>query len=86
MTFTDEPSIIVPGSFGLRIENIVVCADGGAHAERLPERPRPQRLTEGLVGRARDRLGERGVGHRHGVPPQKSAMARATGSGWICRR
>jgi Xaa-Pro aminopeptidase len=31
MTFTDEPSIIVPGSFGLRIENIVVCADGGAH-------------------------------------------------------
>jgi Xaa-Pro aminopeptidase len=31
MTFTDEPSIIVPGSFGVRIENIVVCADGGAH-------------------------------------------------------
>ena len=30
MTFTDEPSIIVPGSFGMRIENIVVCADGGA--------------------------------------------------------
>ena len=30
MTFTDEPSIIVPGSFGLRIENVVVCADGGA--------------------------------------------------------
>jgi Xaa-Pro aminopeptidase len=30
MTFTDEPSIVVPGSFGLRIENIVVCADGGA--------------------------------------------------------
>ena len=30
MTFTDEPSIVVPGSFGLRIENIVVCADRGA--------------------------------------------------------
>jgi len=30
MTFTDEPSIIVPASFGIRIENIVVCADGGA--------------------------------------------------------
>jgi Xaa-Pro aminopeptidase len=30
MTFTDEPSIIVPGSFGLRIENVVVCAEGGA--------------------------------------------------------
>jgi Xaa-Pro aminopeptidase len=30
MTFTDEPSIIVPGSFGLRIENVVVCEDGGA--------------------------------------------------------
>jgi Xaa-Pro aminopeptidase len=30
MTFTDEPSIIVPGAFGMRIENIVVCAEGGA--------------------------------------------------------
>jgi len=30
MTFTDEPSIVVPGSFGLRIENVVVCAEGGA--------------------------------------------------------
>jgi Xaa-Pro aminopeptidase len=30
MTFTDEPSIIVPNTFGMRIENIVVCADGGA--------------------------------------------------------
>jgi Xaa-Pro aminopeptidase len=29
MTFTDEPSILVPGSFGLRIENIVVCEEGG---------------------------------------------------------
>ena len=30
MTFTDEPSIVVPGGFGMRIENIVVCAEGGA--------------------------------------------------------
>ena len=30
MTFTDEPSIVVPGAFGLRIENVVVCADDGA--------------------------------------------------------
>ena len=32
MTFTDEPSIIVHGSFGMRIENVVVCAEGGARA------------------------------------------------------
>jgi len=30
MTFTDEPSIIVHRAFGMRIENVVVCADGGA--------------------------------------------------------
>jgi len=30
MTFTDEPSVIVHGSFGMRIENVVVCAEGGA--------------------------------------------------------
>jgi Xaa-Pro aminopeptidase len=29
MTFTDEPSIIVPGRFGVRIEDIVVCEEGG---------------------------------------------------------
>jgi Xaa-Pro aminopeptidase len=29
MTFTDEPSIIVRGSFGIRIENIIVCDDKG---------------------------------------------------------
>ena len=29
MTFTDEPSIIVPGSFSVRIEDIVVCEEGG---------------------------------------------------------
>ena len=30
MTFTDEPSILVPGAFGMRIENVVVCDDDGA--------------------------------------------------------
>ena len=29
MTFTDEPSIVVPGTFGVRIEDIVVCEEGG---------------------------------------------------------
>jgi Xaa-Pro aminopeptidase len=29
MTFTDEPSILVDGRFGVRIEDVVVCADGG---------------------------------------------------------
>jgi Xaa-Pro aminopeptidase len=29
MTFTDEPSIIIPGSFSVRIEDIVVCEEGG---------------------------------------------------------
>jgi Xaa-Pro aminopeptidase len=29
MTFTDEPSIIIPDRFSLRIEDIVVCDDGG---------------------------------------------------------
>ena len=29
MTFTDEPSIIIPGRFSLRIEDIVVCDEGG---------------------------------------------------------
>jgi Xaa-Pro aminopeptidase len=29
MTFTDEPSIIIPGRFALRIEDIVVCGEGG---------------------------------------------------------
>jgi Xaa-Pro aminopeptidase len=35
MTFTDEPSIVWPGHFGVRIEDIVVCADGGGR--RLTE-------------------------------------------------
>jgi Xaa-Pro aminopeptidase len=29
MTFTDEPSIIVPGRWSLRIEDIIVVAEGG---------------------------------------------------------
>jgi Xaa-Pro aminopeptidase len=29
MTFTDEPSIIIPDRFSLRIEDIVVCEEGG---------------------------------------------------------
>jgi Xaa-Pro aminopeptidase len=29
MTFTDEPSIIIPGRFGVRIEDIVVCDKSG---------------------------------------------------------
>jgi Xaa-Pro aminopeptidase len=29
MTFTDEPSIVIPGRFGVRIEDIVVCEEGG---------------------------------------------------------
>jgi Xaa-Pro aminopeptidase len=29
MTFTDEPSILWPGHFGVRIEDIVACAEGG---------------------------------------------------------
>ena len=29
MTFTDEPSIIIPGGFSVRIEDIVVCEEGG---------------------------------------------------------
>jgi Xaa-Pro aminopeptidase len=29
MTFTDEPSIIVPGRFGLRIEDVIVVEESG---------------------------------------------------------
>jgi Xaa-Pro aminopeptidase len=29
MTFTDEPSIIIPGRFSVRIEDIVVCEESG---------------------------------------------------------
>ena len=38
MTFTDEPSIIVPGSFAVRIEDIVVCEEGGGrYLEEYPK-------------------------------------------------
>jgi Xaa-Pro aminopeptidase len=29
MTFTDEPSIMAPGGINLRIEDVIVCAEGG---------------------------------------------------------
>jgi Xaa-Pro dipeptidase len=29
MTFTDEPSIIIPGRFSVRIEDIIVVEEGG---------------------------------------------------------
>src|SRR5207244_11672734 len=29
MTFTDEPSIIIPGRYSVRIEDIVVCEEAG---------------------------------------------------------
>ena len=32
MTFTDEPSIIVPGRYSLRIENIIVVEEGGGRS------------------------------------------------------
>jgi Xaa-Pro aminopeptidase len=32
MTFTDEPSIIIPGRFGLRIEDIIVVEEGGGRS------------------------------------------------------
>jgi len=51
MTFTDEPSILLPGRFGVRIEDIVVCAGGGGRrlttlspapvVNSDPQRPEP---------------------------------------------
>ena len=32
MTFTDEPSIIVPGRYGLRIEDVIVVEEGGGRS------------------------------------------------------
>jgi Xaa-Pro aminopeptidase len=32
MTFTDEPSIIIPGRYSLRIENIIVVEEGGGRS------------------------------------------------------
>ncbi|HEY2542928.1 MAG TPA: Xaa-Pro peptidase family protein, partial [Gaiellaceae bacterium] len=37
MTFTDEPSIIIPGRYSLRIEDIIVVAEGGG--EKLNSYP-----------------------------------------------
>jgi len=40
MTFTDEPSILLDGLFGVRIEDVVVCAeDGGRRLNRLDAGP-----------------------------------------------
>jgi Xaa-Pro aminopeptidase len=37
MTFTDEPSILVDGRYGVRIEDVVVCEpDGGRKLNRFP--------------------------------------------------
>ncbi|MGH2996617.1 MAG: M24 family metallopeptidase, partial [Gaiellaceae bacterium] len=37
MTFTDEPSILVDGRFGVRIEDVVVCEpEGGRKLNRFP--------------------------------------------------
>jgi len=30
MTFTDEPSILIDGRFGVRIEDVIVCAEPAA--------------------------------------------------------
>jgi Xaa-Pro dipeptidase len=32
MVFSDEPGIYIPGRFGVRIEDILVCADSGAES------------------------------------------------------
>ena len=46
MTFTDEPSIIIPGRFSVRIEDIVVVRGGRrAQAQQLSHRPRRERLN-----------------------------------------
>lgn len=45
MAFSVEPGIYLPGRFGARIEDIVVCTDDGA--ERLNHRPRDLVVLEG---------------------------------------
>jgi Xaa-Pro aminopeptidase len=37
MTFTDEPSIIVPGQFGVRIEDVIVIEDEGRKLGHYPD-------------------------------------------------
>jgi Xaa-Pro aminopeptidase len=40
MTFTDEPSLLLGGSYGVRIEDVVVCAEaGGRRLDRLDVGP-----------------------------------------------
>jgi Xaa-Pro aminopeptidase len=42
MTFTDEPSILLDGRFGVRIEDVVACAGGGGRRlTRLGAGPLP---------------------------------------------
>ena len=36
MTFTDEPSIIIPGRFSVRIEDIVVCEEAAVKLNGYP--------------------------------------------------
>ena len=45
MTFTDEPSIIIPGRFGVRIEDIAVCGPDGPIV--LNETSRELRIVDG---------------------------------------
>jgi len=51
MTFTDEPSILVDGRFGVRIEDVVVCeAGGGRKLNRFP----PDLIVNALTGRSNE--------------------------------
>ena len=46
MTFTEEPSLLLDGRFGVRIEDVVVCADGRrTTAEPARRRPDSGRLN-----------------------------------------
>jgi Xaa-Pro aminopeptidase len=43
MVLTDEPSILLDGSFGVRIEDVAVCAEGGGRVlTRLDPGPLPR--------------------------------------------
>jgi len=39
MTCTDEPSLLLDGRFGVRVEDVIACAEGGGHP--LGEAPQP---------------------------------------------